>query len=236
MDLSEVIEKINGHNKPILFFDTCSILDILRIALPERTVQSGSDKQLIEIKNLIINDQVICISSQLCIKEFNDHCSEIVLSYESQLKKIQEPVNKYLTIINNSGIFGDLPVLDLNIYSMENYFSDIAQTIINKIIFINGEDSFKDAAHVRVIDKICPAKKKGEYKDCFIWETFLQTIKASNKEKEYYFLSSNKQDYCQLPNENDFHPDLKLEISPLNVSFVQNYSMLFHKFRSVGFL
>lgn len=237
LDLDNVVLKINNENKPVLFFDTCSILDILRVALPERNTPIGLDKQLIAIKDLIVDEKIICISSELCIKEFNDHCQEIINSYEQQLKKIQEPINKYLAIINNSGIFGTLPVLDLNAYSMENYFSDIAEAIINKIIFINEQATFKEAAHFRVVNKFCPAKKKGEYKDCFIWETFFQTIKAKDSQlKESYFLSSNKQDYCELPNDNDFHTDLKMELNTLNVHFLLNYSKLYYELKNIGLI
>lgn len=229
LSLQDAIKIVDLENKPILFFDTCALLDILRICIPERHI-AELDKHLIEVKRLIDNNNVICFSSKLCIKEFNDHSSSIINSYESELNKIQSPVNKYLEIVNNSNIYGNLPIINLNTYSMKKYFSDIVIAIVNKTNFIDEDDDFKEAAHTRVIEKKSPAKNKGEYKDCYIWETFLQLIRnRASHATNAYFISSNKKDYCNQSDFDKFEVDLEGDITGFNIQFALNQTKLFHK-------
>ena len=88
------------NSKPIFFFDACALLDILRIPLPDRNNPVGSDLHLIAVKDFIISDKVICLSSEICIKEFNDNAPAIIDSYSHQFSQIENSANKVINIIN----------------------------------------------------------------------------------------------------------------------------------------
>jgi len=102
--------------------------------------------------------------------------------------------------------------------------------ILDKIIFIKDQQTFQNAAHVRIVNKTPPALKKGEYKDCFIWESFYQTTKNRDSFSNFsFFISSNKQDYCELPHNHDFHPKLESEISGMNIYYAFNFTKLYDR-------
>ncbi len=225
------------NSKPIFFFDACALLDILRIPLPDRENPQCSDTHLIMVKDYIISDKAICLSSEICIKEFNDHAPDIINSYSQQFSKIESSANKVISIINNSGTLNQpLNNLNLNVYNLENYFSDMANAVIAKIQFIE-ELPYRNLAHNRLVDTNPPAHKKGEYKDCLIWETFYKVVRSKTSfEKEAFFISSNKQDYCQLPNSNNFHPYLENEVNGLNSIYRINYTQLFYKLRELQYI
>ncbi len=235
-DLGDVTDIVNEENKHLVFLDACAFLDIVRVPLPERNNDLDLHTHLIEVKNLIVNDEIISISSELCVKEFNDNISEVIPFYKSQIDKMEKPLNGFIENVNKSGISGyPITKSDLKSYSLESYFSDIAEAVINKVIFIKEEECFRNLAHSRVIDKTPPAHKKGEYKDCLIWETFLSLLKnRSSFEKYNFFLSSNKRDYCELPDVNQLHPFLIDETETYNCHFALTDSRLYHRLREFG--
>ena len=234
--LQDGINLINSNNKPIVFFDACSLLDILRIPLPQRKNDLPLKEDLVWINQFISSDKVMCFSSFLCIKEFDDHAQEAIDSYARELKTIQEPVNKYIAFLNSSGILSaPLVSLDLDSYHLENFFLDICRNILGKIKFIKVEDAMNTVAIRKVVEKEPPAHKKEEYKDCVIWETFLKLIQGrTDHSKPNFFLSSNKQDYCVSVKSSDLHPDLKSEANGFNAVFAFNYQVLRGRFTLHG--
>lgn len=237
-DLGDVTNLVNDNNKHLLFLDACALLDIVRVPLPERLNEIDLHTHLIEVKKLIVNNSIICVSSELCVKEFNDNIPAVINSYKLQIDKIEKPLNQYIDNVNKSGIAGyTIAKSDLKSYSLESYFSDIAEVVINKVIFIKEEEDFRNRAHTRVIDKNAPAHKKGEYKDCLIWETFISLLKSrASFEKYNFFLSSNKQDYCKLPNTNQLHPFLVSETDTNNCHFALTFSRLYNRLREFGII
>lgn len=238
LEKDDVAGRVNEKNKHLLFFDTCALLDIIRVPLPERKNDVNLHTHLIEVKNIIDNESIICTSSELCIREFNDNIPGIISSFKEQIDKIEKPLNRYIEHVNKSGLAGyTITKSDLKSYSLESYFSDIAEVIIDKILFIKEEETFRNLAHTRVIDKVPPALKKGEYKDCLIWETFVNLLRERKSyDKFNFFFSSNKDDYCELQNTNELHPSLVNETESYNCHFALTYTRLYHKFRELRIL
>ncbi|MGK7392876.1 MAG: PIN domain-containing protein [Candidatus Cyclobacteriaceae bacterium M2_1C_046] len=232
VDHSVVERIINSGNRPILFFDTCALLDILRIPLPSRSFPTDADQHVIEVKNFINADKAICLSSEICIKEFNDNTPIILKAYDTEFTKIESSINNFYELVDNSGIASEkIDRVSLKKYKIENYFADIAGNIISKIYFVE-EEPLRNSAHIRLIDKIPPAAKKGEYKDCIIWETYYKII-SELKSRVSFFISSNKDDYCDGSNTEEFHPLLKDEIDTKNNYFIISYTRLYHKLREM---
>lgn len=225
---SSIINLIDTHKKPVIFWDTCSLLDIVRLPLPERNNTVDTLRMIIEIKDKIISNDIISISSELCITEFNNHIESWSKRLESESKKLSKSYNNFIGFINEINVASQtISNVDLSVYKIEQLLCQITHAIINETIFVEEDDTFKEFAHFRTTNKIPPAKKKGEYKDCYIWGTCLE-IRSTNTDKSYpyYFISSNTTDYAN-ENKKDFVVEISNEASINKIEYFSNFKIAF---------
>ncbi|TXD81176.1 hypothetical protein ESY86_18550 [Subsaximicrobium wynnwilliamsii] len=225
---SEVINLIDIHKKPVLFWDTCSLLDIVRLPLPDRNNKVDTLSKVIEIKDKIVSNDIISLSSELCITEFNNHIENWSKRLESESKKLSKSHNKFIGFINKVNLTSQtISDIDLSIYKIEELLCQITHAIISNTIFVEEDDTFKEFAHFRTMNKIPPAQKKGEYKDCYIWATCLE-IRNTNTDKSYpyYFISSNVSDYAN-ENKKEFVTEISNEATINNIEYFSNFKIAF---------
>lgn len=169
--LQEFADLYMADMKPIIFFDTCSLLDFIRFIF--RANDGISTLTAIQtIQQKIDNDEIYAVASELFIKEWNDNVDSAMQTTSESFKKTSESFNLSAEVINT--LMGqNVPVgTDLSNYKVEDWLVAISRNIINKMYFIKQSD-IADAALTRVANKIAPASKKQEFKDCAIWETML---------------------------------------------------------------
>lgn len=159
----------HSAQKPIFFWDTCSLLDIIR--LPYRQWDLESLKSVLEIKALIDADLVYSVCSELTIQEWNDNFTSARSGTTNSLKATSDYHGNCISMINH--LFGtNLVSENLTDKGFVEELVRIAVEITQKTHFITIDKIAGDALR-RVAQKAPPSKKKPEFKDCAIWETVL---------------------------------------------------------------
>jgi hypothetical protein len=232
IDKAAAILHIDTEKKPVIFWDTCSLLDIVRLPLPDRKQTVDSLEKVIEIKNKIVSKDIISISSELCITEFNNHIETWTRTLELESKKLSKTFNNFIGFINKVNLGATpIPQADLSVYRLEDLLCQIIHAITNETLFISEDNTFATFAHFRTTNKIPPAKKKGEYKDCYVWGTCLE-IRQTNSDKSYpyNFMSSNVTDYADN-NKIDFVTEIKNETTINNINYFSNFKIAYGKLK-----
>lgn len=222
------ISQINPMNIPMVFWDTCSLLDILRI--PERKKHDDLDKY-IQLKDLIVNNNVISCTSECVIFEFNQH-------HYKQEQVLDSHQNKF-------EIFGGLHTrtrrdedkIRLNKALAEIEVPPILKGILNEILSntyeIKKQNSFRDAADLRIWSLRAPAKVKAEYKDCYIWETFIQMAQqfptGNNRPKMIFFTNNTKDYFDNSVSPACVQPDIKNDLDGTKTYLATNINELLAK-------
>ena len=180
---------------PVLFWDTCGLLDCLRIA--KRYGQSYYDNYLY-VKGLIERQEIISVISDMVISELENNWDSI---YEEGLnfqRTIREAAQKFMQIhgIDNERIAEQSQILEnANVVSDTN---DILKKILENTYVIKSQNDFRDFAHMRITAQLPPAHVKQEYKDSYIWGCVCHCAGIrSDKTRKVYFISSNTTDYCE---------------------------------------
>jgi hypothetical protein len=235
LDKSGVVNLIEGEQKPVVFWDTCSLLDILRIPLPDRGHSTDVLKRIIEIKSKIVSGDIMSLSSELCIKEFDDHVEQCLQDIENAAKKLSRSFNIFAGFINEIPIVvPEISPVDLSMYKINNALIRIVHSIIDKTVFVREDTTFLASAHFRTTYKIPPAKKKGEYKDCYIWATCLDVRKESiGRNYSYIFLSSNSVDYAD-DSKTEFADELKNETQSAEITYCSNFQIAYKVLKEKG--
>lgn len=237
VDKSAVVTLIDNEKKPVIFWDTCSLLDIIRLPLPERNNSADILDRIIKIKDLITSGQVISLSSEMCVIEFNNHVDNWTNNLESESKKLSKTCNNFIDFINKINLgTTSIPHIDLSFFKIEVFLVQLTHSIIDKTKFIEESSTFKDFAHFRLKHKIAPAKKKGEYKDCYIWGTCLEVRQSSiDKSYSYSFMSSNIDDYAAA-NKKDFETVIANEAALNNITYFPNFNIAYGNFKKQGII
>jgi len=237
IDKTVAISKIDVEKKPVIFWDTCSLLDIVRLPLPNRKQSVSTLQNLLEIKDKIVSDDIISLSSKLCVDEFNNHIEHYVKEVKTASTKLSQTFNDFVGFINKVNATGTLiPTTNLSVYKIEDLLCQIAHVIIDKTFFINEDATFALFAHTRTTLKIPPAKKKGEYKDCYIWGTCLELRNTSaDKTYSYNFMSSNTTDFADT-NKRDFVTEIKNEADLNSIEYFSNFNVAYGKLKTIGII
>ncbi len=193
--IGKIISQSKKENTIFLFWDTCSLLDIIR--LPFRTNSDNNLKLYQKINELIKADKVVSVGSALTIAELSYNFPRVEQEYDNYLKKLQRDFDlheKYLIRCNS--IENPMLTFQLTEKGLKQQLIKLFIDIISKTTFVSEKQDFNKFAHFRVSYHMAPAQRKGEYKDCYIWATCLelaQELKATNN--EVIFFTRNKDDF-----------------------------------------
>lgn len=185
------------NDKPIIFWDTCALLDIIRI--PIRDNLNMNDLECYErIADYIDNSHVISITSGLVINEFTDHYSD------EHNKLIQTQTNLKNKVLNYANFMASAKkkarlTNAINLLNIEHRLNVVLMRILKKTFVLKEENIYRDFADYRLRNKMAPAARKSEYKDCYIWGTFIKLVHAINPTSNYIsFMSVNTKDYTEI--------------------------------------
>jgi hypothetical protein len=210
---------LDANPKPVIFWDTCSLLDIIRLPIPKREQPISKLENIMAISHKITNGDIISLASVLTVGEFNHHVGHIQNEVIIAARAISKSYNKYMEFVRKANPAITSPAVDLTTYNLEQLLNGIVQDIAVQTQFIDQDNTFSQTAEHRVIHKIPPARKKGEYKDCYIWSTCMTVRQLSQKANmPFGFLSSNINDYAKAPTQS-FDPDVAAEATPLGIVY-----------------
>lgn len=182
----------NPNQKNIILWDTCSLLDILR--LPYRNGDITAFQNLVQIKALIDSNSIHSICSSLTIAEWNEHEPRVKQETQDSLI-LTSSFHKNSVDIINSIFTSTHATTRLDDKGLVNELEHIADEILSRTHFITT-DEIANSALWRVAHKRPPASKKREFKDCAIWETALaigSSIHGSGN--KIVFFTVNTDDY-----------------------------------------
>ena len=191
--LSQVIVEI-PNDKMIVFWDTCALLDILRI--PTRENLDINDLLCYEkIADYIDNNQIVSITSGLVINEFLDHYEEEhnkLLNTQAKIKRKTICYAKFMVSDRKK----ERIVKALDLLNIEHRLNVVLNKILRKTIILKEQNKYRDFADYRLRNKMAPAANKAEYKDCYIWGTFISLVHTLNPISSYVsFITVNSKDY-----------------------------------------
>lgn len=220
LSIDDFVANIYDSNKQsVLFWDTCSLLEIIRFIY--RNGDVNSYRILNKINGLIQSNTLHSVASELTITEWNNHQEQVKNDFEKSLIKTGEYHKNCIETINEINTF------ELNSEAIhdKNLLTDLgrlADDIITKTHFIQT-DEIANKALKRVELKIPPASKKNEFKDCSVWETMVllsERINAVNSDTDIFnkiFYSVNTDDFVDKSRaEKRFYANLLTESSMMD--------------------
>lgn len=218
--ISHFVQNVyNKQKRNLLFWDTCALLDIIRFLY--RNGDVNTYRAINSINSNIQSDTIYSVASSLTIKEWNDNESKVISEIDNSLNKTSNYHKNSIDVINEinsttyiaEALYNKMLVRDLDILS---------QSILAKTIFLETSEIANDSL-VRVANKLPPASKKQEFKDCAVWETMklvsqkIESAKTTSDSYNKVFYTVNTDDFLdrsRIPNV--FHRELLTEAAVLD--------------------
>lgn len=210
----------SGNTKPVIFWDTCSLLNIIRFIYREDPGDITTFEAIRKIYDAIMNDSVLSVSCESVITEFNNNVDKTISDTEESISRTYSYFKNLVDVINaidgSALTYGEVCSKDLHLKLYQ-----VASDIIHKTSFINIDKTSTANAHKRVLQKKAPAAKKQEFKDCTIWEVMLSCFRQLNTvdvRKQKVFYTVNFEDFCCIENKRpkSFMYELLMEATVLN--------------------
>lgn len=217
--LSQVPKEIPA-GKPIVFWDTCSLIYIISIAVRDSFADYSHYKDLL---SWIENDEIVSVTSTIVLDEFNDHYTEEHNKANQDIEKLRELIRNYADI-HPEPVRGQLMNLARDI-NLINILEDIESRVWGKTYVINEEQKLAELAHYRVLHKLSPSMVKDQYKDSYIWCTFMSVAQQFSGVRKV-FMTDNREDYCSPKKSTNPQPQIQLDCTTVSAEIIFNVGTL----------
>lgn len=222
-----VAQHVVSWNIPVLFLDTCVILDILRDPQRPKITPSCVAASLYLLQRLR-EETLVSVISDVVLDEFHGNAEKVSQETCSSVVNILESTNREwkVKLDRLASLFG----LELNNHeSFAKEYIENARRCADEWLcenYVIGRTSdIKQAAQSRINSNLRPASRGRESRsDCEILESLLAMTKDCRKRGledhvPILFISSNTRDFAQT---GMIHPDIAPEFQLLNIRYFTN--------------
>jgi len=204
---TELSEVIISAPAPVLFLDTCIILDIIRSPFRDKISTNNNEISTNEIsaslelirKTEANNRSVWLVTNEIVYTEWKENIETVKNELTEEIKKAelkrQKMVNAANIIFDIKHNFGQ-PIQTLN---LSEHLGNLSKSLLDKCEKIAIDDSHYVEAMKRINKCDAPAQRgKNSAKDCQIFAAFLdigKQLRNKNFHQNICFITTNYQDY-----------------------------------------
>lgn len=218
-------------DKPMIFWDTCSILDVSRVI--ERSTYDDF-KRMEVIVSAIEKGEIISITSELVVNEYQKNVIEVDGTRISQINNLKNTINYIAGIIKRNTTKQKL-LSASNLLDVEREISQLVEKLWRNTIVIRDSLTLQSLAHKRTLRENPPSKNKSQYKDCFIWSTYISLIKKMGvNSPRSIFITSNTSDYGEGTRNSTPHHELVAETQAFNGELLFSLGVLYGRLKELG--
>jgi hypothetical protein len=231
--ITAVEAQLRADDRPILFLDTCILLDLIRATY--RCLGIGYVQAAVELHTLLTSNPPQCalIVASIVSTEWVDNAAKVRDEVQSHLKKIQDQAEHFheaCAILGITLTFGRpfYPGVGL-----AEKLHDLSKALLDGSIRLDRDAECVSRGYGRVVTKTPPSKQGSEVKDCVIVEECLELtrqLRANGFVRKCVFCTSNLNDYGGP--DGRLHPSLAPDFAAVGMTFTANLPWAIHEIRT----
>lgn len=225
--------QLRADNRPILFLDTCILLDITRATY--RYLGSGYVQKAVELRTLLASAPPQCalVAASMVPTEWSDNAPKVRDEVRSHLVKIQDQAVHFHDACATLGIALPFGRPFYHGVGLADSLYDLSKSLLAGSICLDRDSGCESRGVGRVVAKKPPSKQGGEVKDCIIVEECLELtrqLRANGFARKCVFCTSNIDDYGDPGG--GLHPILAAEFAAVNLTFTTNLPWAVHEIKT----
>lgn len=186
--------KITTSAQLFIYWDTCALLDILRIPLPEHKYTVENLLKYEKIYEYIKSNEAVSIASYVTKCELADNTRKTYLRLLKEESDLKKKIINFVRFSRNADS-SDLIIDSVNKLNISGRCYSLFYNICKNTHILNESAKIRRIAHDRVVNHIAPAHQKTEYKDCYIWATYVDIMKRNSHNPIGIFFTTNTSDF-----------------------------------------
>ena len=215
---------------PVLFLDTCVLLDIVRLAIDRRFQRGEAEaaKKLWEVA-AGANPSCLLVVASLISKEWEDNVEKERKNGIEHIAKIDHQLNCFHEACLGLGVDVGQPKVRYADLGLVENLVELSKQLLDTAVRLDRDEGCRSRASDRAIERIPPALLKSELKDCIIIEEYLavcRELKPLGHRKRRVFCTSNKADYCL---DSELYPRLAADFADVGLEFSMKLALAVHK-------
>jgi hypothetical protein len=200
---------------PIVFLDTCAILDIPRSFHREAVSQMIVQHSLSAIKALSsVHTKLHFILTEQVAQEYTKNLQDVLNELHTRISRVSQIGNSLLQPTDSAQFGSTLASLETNLITLTNQIYDSS-------LIIATDQACLSQANVRLVSNVAPAKRGSTNKgDCLVIEHFLEIVRqlrSNGFHQPCIFVSSNYRDFGTAPNAK---PPLDSEFTAISMDYM----------------
>jgi hypothetical protein len=231
--IAAVEAQLRTDNRPVLFLDTCILLDVIRATY--RCLGSGYVQRGVELRTLLTSNPPQCalVVASMVAKEWSDNAPNVREEVRAHLAKVQDQAVHFHDACTALGVpltFGRpfYPGVGL-----PDKLYDLSKALLDVSIRLDPDGGCESRGVRRVVAGMPPSRQGGEVKDCVIVEECLELtrqLRGNCFAPKCVFCTSNTEDYGVpgvVP-----HPVLAAEFAQIGLRFTTNLPWAVHEIQT----
>lgn len=206
--LDNAAKRIATATKPILFLDTCVMLDVFRVV--ERANNYTPFNVYVELAKKVKAQEVVIVYNDTVLSEYRFNAPTVVQEQRSKILKLNRSWNAFRSMKDKAPVRNDV---NLSVDKIINAAESTLSAIIKDAIIVKDYDAALRSSYDVVLKHKAPAVRDSQFKDAYIFRTCLDLAKKSGK--QIIFCSTNTKDYCD--DSKKVHPEIAKQANDNNV-------------------
>lgn len=218
--IADTVARVAAAGVPVLFLDTCSVLDVIRAPVRSLSDVVEATTNLLAMTTATAPQCNLVVGS-LVPGEWQTHDKTVVEELTRHLNRLDSQAGHIHDLCRHLGISLGFGPSQYETSGIVTRLHDLSRDLLRSALVIDAQQQTQDRAFHRVVfDKRRPCRKGGELKDCVVFEECLEVcrqLQAISFPRKLVFCSSNTGDYCD-PGETP-HPDVAADCAAVGMVF-----------------
>jgi hypothetical protein len=231
-NIDEIAAQITAADVPVLFLDTCVLLDIIRSTDRCDPNDARHASELLKLISKPIPQCLLVISSHVC-DEWDANAPRVTEEVISHLAKMEKQSSHFHDACEALDVRVGFGRASYTRLGLAEKLRDLSHMLLSEAIYIHDDDDITSRVFARLKSGIPPSKKNGQWMDCFIIEGCLavcRRLHASGFARKCVFCTSNTNDYCDSGKQ--LHSKLADEFSSCTLLFTRTLPWALNKITS----
>lgn len=211
---------------PVVFLDTAAILDVLRVPFRHELQADVIDSATAMIEEASADQRRIwLVATGNVVQELNERRQFVEDDLRAHLHSLASSVARIFAVTRAAFPERIVSASDVFDFKIDQRISAITDRLVNSIVLFQGTSTCGEKARDRVWGGHPPASRaKQEFKDCEIFEEFLELISLIRQEgcgTMAVFVSPNRKDYGPPP---EGHPRIGSDLEACQAHYCGHIS------------
>jgi PIN domain len=227
--IDDAAVQIAASGVPVLFLDTCILLDMIRSTSRYLTNDTARALELSVLASAAPPACLVVVSS-IVPHEWNANAQKVTEENARYLERLEEHSRHFHDACHAFGIALPFGRAGYSQSGLAERLRDLSKRVLDQSVCLDADAGSRSRAVERVIRRLPPSRKSGEVKDSAIIEDYMAVCRSSRTHgftRKCVFCSSNPADYCETGGR--LHPALDAEFIACGLTFTTNLPWAVHE-------